>query len=63
LLGEDVESPELLFIVGDSLMNQEQMALAPLYEAVRLRADYPAAHAVMGWAYQEGGRRSWRRRR
>jgi Flp pilus assembly protein TadD len=58
LLAEEPESPELQFILGDSLMNQQQMeqALAPLREAVRLRADYPAAHAVLGRALVQMGK-------
>lgn len=50
LLAEDPESPELHFIVGDSLVNLQQMeqALEPLGRAVKLRQEYPAAHAVLG---------------
>jgi tetratricopeptide (TPR) repeat protein len=58
LLAQDPESPELHFILGDSLVNQQQMeqALEPLRKAVQLRAEYPAAHAVLGRALVQLGK-------
>jgi len=50
LLVDDPKSPELQFILGDSLVNQQQLekAIDPLKKAVALRPDYAAAHAVLG---------------
>ena len=58
LIAKDPKVAELHFILGDSLMNQQQPehAVEPLTTAVRLRADYPAAHAVLGRALLQLGR-------
>ncbi|MBI1790180.1 MAG: tetratricopeptide repeat protein, partial [Acidobacteria bacterium] len=47
LLAKDSSLSELHFILGDSLLNQQQpeQALAPLKKAVSLRQDYTEAHA------------------
>lgn len=52
------DSAEIHFILGDSLVNQQQIedALAPLRRAVALRKDYPAAQAVLGRALLQLGR-------
>ncbi len=57
LLARDSEVPELQFILGDSLVNQQHLeqALPPLEKAVQLRPDYPAAHAVLGRALLQLG--------
>ena len=58
LLARDPNVAELQFILGDSLMLQQQpeQALDPLQAALRLRPDYPAAHAVLGRALVQIGR-------
>jgi len=57
-IAKDPEVPEMHFILGDSLMNQQQpeQAAESLAKAVRLRPDYPAAHAVLGRALLQMGR-------
>ncbi len=57
LLVKDSGVPELHFILGDSLMSQQQaeQAIEPLKQAVSLRADYPEAHAVLGRALMQIG--------
>jgi tetratricopeptide (TPR) repeat protein len=57
LIARDANVPELHFILGDSLMNQQQaeQAVEPLEQAVRLREDYPEAHAVLGRAFMQMG--------
>ena len=49
---------EMYFVLGDSLMNQQQVeqAVEQLTRAVKLRPDYPAAHAVLGRALLQIGR-------
>lgn len=58
LIAKDPGVAELHFILGDSLMNQQQpeQAVESLMKAVRLRPDYPAAHAVLGRALMQMGR-------
>lgn len=58
LIAKDPGVAELHFILGDCLMNQQQpeQALQPLQTALRLRRDYPAAHAVLGRALIQLGR-------
>ena len=58
LIAKDPKVAELHFILGDSLMNQQQpeQAVDSLSQAVRLRTDYPAAHAVLGRALLQLGR-------
>ena len=50
LLTKSPRTPELQFILGDSLASQQQLeaSLEPLKRAIELRRDYPAAHAVLG---------------
>ncbi len=57
LLAKDPEVAELQFILGDSLVNQQQpeQAVESLRTAVRLRPDYQAAHAVLGRALIQMG--------
>jgi predicted Zn-dependent protease len=57
LLAKDPEVAELHFILGDSLVNQQQLeqALESLRKAIRLRTDYLAAHAVLGRALIQMG--------
>jgi len=52
LLAKDPNAADLQFILGDSLMNQQrpEEAIAPLNQAISLRAEYPSAHAVLGRA-------------
>ena len=49
---------EFHFILGDSLMLQQQpeQAIEALRSAIRLRKDYPSAHAVLGRALVQIGR-------
>ncbi|QOY85130.1 tetratricopeptide repeat protein [Paludibaculum fermentans] len=58
MLARDPEVPELQFILGDSLVNQQHLeqALPALEKAVQLRRDYPAAHAVLGRVFLQLGR-------
>ena len=58
LIAKDPEIAELHFILGDSLMIQQQpeQAVDSLRKAVSLRPDYPAAHAVLGRALMQVGR-------
>lgn len=50
MIAQDPTVPEMQFILGDSLVNQQHLeqALDPLRKAVQLRPDYLAAHAVLG---------------
>ena len=58
LLKDNPEVAELHFILGDSLLNQQQPeeAVAPLERALKLNKDYTAAHAVLGRALVQTGR-------
>jgi len=58
LIAKDSEVAEMHFILGDSMMNQQQpeQAAESLRKAVDLRPDYPAAHAVLGRALMQMGR-------
>ena len=58
LIAKNPNVAELYFILGDCLMSQQQpeQALQPLQTALRLRRDYPAAHAVLGRALIQTGR-------
>jgi len=58
LIARDSEVAEMHFILGDSMMNQQQpeQAAESLRKAVSLRPDYPAAHAVLGRALMRMGR-------
>lgn len=58
LIAKDPKVAEIHFILGDSLMNQQQpeQAAESLRRAVGLRPDYPAAHAVLGRALLQMGR-------
>ena len=60
LIAKEAQVPELHFILGDSLMNQQQPAQAveSLRKAISLRPDYPAAHAVLGRALVQMGQSS-----
>lgn len=57
-IAKDPSVAEMQFVLGDSLMNQQQVeaAVSPLTKAVTLRPDYPAAHAVLGRALLQMGR-------
>jgi tetratricopeptide (TPR) repeat protein len=57
-IAKDPSVVEMYFVLGDSLMNQQQPepAVAPLTKAVSLRPDYLAAHAVLGRALLQMGR-------
>ncbi|HEY3443457.1 MAG TPA: tetratricopeptide repeat protein [Paludibaculum sp.] len=57
LLAKAAGAPELYFILGDSLLNQQQpeQAVEPLRKSVSLRPDYPAAQAVLGRALMQLG--------
>ncbi len=58
LIAKDPKVAEMHFILGDSLMNQQQpeQAAEPLRKALGLRPDYPAAQAVLGRALLQMGR-------
>ena len=58
LIAKDSAVAEMHFILGDSLMNQQQpeQAVEPLTKALHLRQNYPAAHAVLGRALLQMGR-------
>jgi tetratricopeptide (TPR) repeat protein len=58
LIAKDSKVAELHFILGDSLMNQQQpeQAAVSLRKALALRPDYPAAQAVLGRALMQMGR-------
>lgn len=58
LLAEDPQSPELHFILGDSLAGLQQLeqAVAPLETALKLRAGYLSANAVLGRVLVQLGR-------
>lgn len=57
LLAKVAGAAELHFILGDSLLNQQQpeQAVEPLRKSVSLRPDYPAAQAVLGRALMQLG--------
>ncbi len=57
LLMKAPDVAELHFILGDSLMNLQELeqAIPALRRAVTLRKDYPAAHAVLGRALLQTG--------
>ena len=57
LLKSDPNVAELQFILGDSLLNQQQPeeAVEPLRRALALNKDYVAAHAVLGRALVQLG--------
>lgn len=58
LLAEDPQSPELHFILGDSLagLQQIEQAAVPLEAAIKLRPGYLSAHAVLGRILVQLGR-------
>src|SRR5450759_1029642 len=58
LIAKDPAVAEMHFILGDSLINQQQpeQAAESLRKAVGLRPDYPAAQAVLGRALMQMGR-------
>lgn len=58
LLAKAPDSPELHFILGDSLVGLQHLeeAIAPLEAAVRLRAGYLSAQGVLGRALVQLGR-------
>ncbi|MGC4052157.1 MAG: tetratricopeptide repeat protein [Paludibaculum sp.] len=58
MLSRNPEWPELHFILGDSLVNQQHLeqALPELEKAVQLKPDYAAAQAVLGRILLQLGR-------
>jgi predicted Zn-dependent protease len=58
LIAKDSKVAEMHFILGDSLMNQQQpeQAAESLRKALGLRPAYPAAQAVLGRALMQMGR-------